>query len=101
MQKDAYFEDRNNRPESTAILRLIKDTLHQATIDIEVSGVYFVPRCATNFLVPLLNHEHLRWFTIDLNNKKTSGTAAYAEYLKLALDEVSYLRISYYNIYYD
>ena len=88
---DTYFDDRNNRPESTAILRLLKDNLHQATVDIEVSGTYFVPRCATNYLVPLLNHEHLRWFVIDLNNKKTSGTAAYVDYLKIALDKVSFL----------
>ena len=89
--KDKYFGDRNNRNELTACITLIRDTWNQATIKIEQTGTYFVPRCGTNFLIPILNHENLRWFTVDLNNRKHSGTAVYSEYLTRALDEVIFI----------
>ena len=85
---EKYFDDRDNRQELTAHIRLIRDNLHQAVINVEHNGVYYVPRFATHLIVPLLNHENLRWFTIDLNKRKSSGTAVYADYLKTALNQV-------------
>ena len=94
--KDKFFDDRDNRQELTATLRLIRDNIHQAVISIEDNGVYYVPRFATNLLVPLLNHENLRWFTIDYHKVKTSGTAVYADYLRIALNSVSKQNTSQY-----
>ena len=63
---------------------------YQIFIKVEKHGNYMVPRYCTNLILPILNHENLRWSVIDRNRRKTPGLTAYIEYLGDALDEVNF-----------
>ena len=63
---------------------------YQCFIKVEKHGNYMVPRYATDLILPILNHENLRWSVLDRNRRKTIGLDAYVDYLSVALDEVSF-----------
>ena len=64
---------------------------HQMVIRIKNNGEYLVPRCATELIVPLLNHPKFVWTFVGYNGKRKQGIEPYIRYLGTALSDVSIL----------